>query len=156
MKLKILIGIILIVSVIVVYGMFVSEMKKLPFDYKLISEHEGQDKILDSLGGELSPPFWIRETLIQEAISVRDNVLEIRSTVIGIDSATNDVIFENEDIFFVDRTSRKHQGTNDYFTFPQNVQKQNYEFFHPMIFTKAVFEFNDVREIDGLEVYDFV
>lgn len=145
----------IIVSVIVVYGMFVYEMKKIPPDYKVISEHEGQDRILETLGGQLSPPFWIRETLTQEAINLNGDILEIRSTVRGVDSATNNMIFDNENLFYVDRATRKHQETDDYFSFPPNVQKQNYNFFHPMIFTKTVFEFVGTKSIDGLEVYDF-
>jgi len=141
--------------VIVIYGMFVYEMKKFPLDYKVISEHEGQDRILADMGGKLSAPFWIRETLTQEAINTKGNILEIRSTVTGVDSATNNIIFDNENFFYVDRATRKHQETDDFFAFPPNVQKQNYSFFHPMIFTKTVFEFVGTKSIDGLEVYDF-
>lgn len=153
---KVIIGIVIIISVVVTYGLFVNEMKKLPLDYKIISEHEGQDQILDEIDGALSDPFWIRETLTQKATDVQGDILEIKSIVVGVNSATNTVIFDNENTFFVDRNSRKIQGTENYFTFPPNVQKQNYDFFHPMIFTDSVFEFENTRTIYGLEVYDFV
>ncbi|MFB5613222.1 MAG: porin PorA family protein, partial [Nitrosarchaeum sp.] len=70
-------------------------------------------------------------------------------------SATNNVIFDNAQTFFVDRNTRKHAQTDEYFAFPTNVQKQNYEFFHPMIFTSATFVFEGVNNINNLEVYDF-
>ncbi|PIW33264.1 MAG: histidine kinase [Nitrosopumilales archaeon CG15_BIG_FIL_POST_REV_8_21_14_020_37_12] len=152
---KIIIGIIIIAVAMITYGTFVYEMKKLPIDYETISEHEGQDRILKEIGGNLSEPFWIRETHIQKTIDVQGDILEIKSTVTGIDSATNSIIFDSEDSFFVDRVTRKHHETDDYFTFPPNVQKQNYEFFHPMIFTKTTFVFEKTRDVDGLKVYDF-
>jgi len=152
---RLIAGVMIIIFVIVIYVMVVYEMKKIPLDYKVISEHEGKDRILDEMGGRLSAPFWIRETLTQEAINVNGGILEIRSTVRGVDSATNNIIFDNESVFYVDRATRKHQETDDFFAFPPNVQKQNYSFFHPMIFTKTVFEFVGTKNIDGLEVYDF-
>lgn len=154
-KPKLVIGSLIIVFVIIVYGLFVDEMKKIPLNYELISEHEGQDRILESIGGNLSEPFWIRETLRENVVNVNGNILEIKSTVTGIDSSTNQVIFDNVHTFFVDRTTRKHQSMDEYFTFPPNVQKKDYEFFHPMIFTKTTFVFEKEDNIDGLDVYDF-
>jgi signal transduction histidine kinase len=130
-------------------------MKKNPLNYELIFEQEGQDRVLESIDGNMSEPFLIRETLRQNVININGNVLEIKSTVTGIDSATNAVIFDSVHTFFVDRTSRKHVQMDEYFTFPPNVQKQNYEFFHPMIFTKTTFVFDGIKTIDGLKVYNF-
>ena len=127
----------------------------MPLNYELISEHEGQDRILESIGGKLSKPFWIREVLKENVVNVNGNILEINSTVVGTDSATNHIIFSNANTFFVDRTTRKHQSVDEYFTFPPHVQKRNYEFFHPMIFTKTTFIFEREVKINGLDVYDF-
>ena len=154
-KIKSVIGFLVITSIIFVYRLFVNEMKKMPLNYELISEHEGQDRILESIGGKLSKPFWIREVLKENVVNVNGNILEINSTVVGTDSATNHIIFSNANTFFVDRTTRKHQSVDEYFTFPPNVQKRNYEFFHPMIFTKATFIFEREVKINGLDVYDF-
>ncbi|HSA98675.1 MAG TPA: histidine kinase, partial [Candidatus Nitrosotenuis sp.] len=120
-KLKPVIGFVIIISVIVVYGLIVGEMKKIPLNYEMISEQEGQDRVLESKEGKLSEPFWIRETLKQEVASVDGNVLEIKSTVLGMDSATNQIVFNNTQTFFVDRESRKHSQSDEYFTFPPNV-----------------------------------
>jgi Porin PorA len=88
-------------------------------------------------------------------VNVNGNILEINSTVVGTDSATNHIIFSHVNTFFVDRTTRKHQSTDEYFTFPPHVQKRNYEFFHPMIFTNTTFIFEREVKINGLDVYDF-
>jgi hypothetical protein len=154
-KIKSVIGFLVITAVIFVYSLFVNEMKKMPLNYELISEHEGQDRILESIGGKLSEPFWIREVLKENVVNVNGNILEINSTVVGRDSATNHIIFSNANTFFVDRATRKHQSMGEYFTFPPDVQKRNYEFFHPMIFTKTTFVFEREAKINGLDVYDF-
>jgi len=154
-KKNLIIGFLIIMTIIIVYELSVSEIKKMPLDYSLISEHEGQDRVLDQVNGSMSEPFLIRETLRQNVVDVRGDILEIKATVIGIDSATNNVIFNSAQTFFVDRNTRKHTQTDEYFAFPPNVQKQNYEFLHPMIFTKTTFVFKDVHNIGDLEVYDF-
>ncbi|MBS3923565.1 MAG: DUF3068 domain-containing protein [Nitrosarchaeum sp.] len=154
-KIKLIIGVLVIISVISAYEISVDEIKKIPLNYELISEHEGQDRVLEKVDGDLSESFLIREMLRQNVANVDGDILEIKATVIGIDSATNNVIFDNSQTFFVDRTTRKHAQMDEYFAFPTNVQKQNYEFFHPMIFTKATFVFEGVNNINNLEVYDF-
>lgn len=155
LKGKLAIGSLVIVSVLIMYGGFVNEMKKMPSNYELISEQEGQDRVLEALDGKLSEPFWVRDTLRENVINVNGSIIEINSTVIGIDSATNQIIFDNAHTYFVDRTTRKHQSTDEYFVFPPNVQKRDYEFFHPMMFTKTTFVFEREDNINGLDVYDF-
>ena len=91
----------------------------------------------------------------ENVVNVNGNLLEIKSTIVGTDSATNHIIFSHAHTFFVDRTTRKHQAMDAYFTFPPDVQKRNYEFFHPMIFTKTTFIFEREVKLNGLDVYDF-
>lgn len=154
-KLKLIVGFLIILTAVIVYELSVYEIKKMPLDYELISEHEGQDRVLEHIDGNLSEPFLIRETLRQNVVSIKGDILEIRATVIGVDSATNDVIFNSAQNFFVDRNTRKHAHMNEYFAFPTNVQKQNYDFIHPMIFTKTTFVFDGISHINDLQVYDF-
>ncbi len=154
-KAKLVIGFLAIIFVITVYELYVNEVEKMPTNYELISEHEGQDTVLESIGGNMSKPFLIRETLKENVVNVNGNILEINATVTGVDSATNHIIFKNVNTFFVDRTTRKHQSMDEYFTFPPHVRKMNYEFFHPMIFAKTPFVFEKEDSVDGLNVYDF-
>ena len=56
-KIKIVIGLLVITAVLCVYRLCVHELKKIPFNYEVIAEHEGQDRILESIGGKLSEPF---------------------------------------------------------------------------------------------------
>ena len=155
LKVKISIGLMILIISVSVYLVFVDETKKIPLNYVLLSEHEGQDQILSSMDDSLSEPFWIRETLKDAVVDARGNILEMNSHVKGVNSATNQVVFENTQTFFVDRTTRKHQNSDDYFMFPPNVEKKDYRFFFPMMFTKTVFVFDKERVIDDLPVYDF-
>ncbi|MGI0047676.1 MAG: porin PorA family protein [Nitrosotalea sp.] len=154
-KTKLVIGILAIGSVMIIYGLFVNELKKLPLNYEYIAEQEGQDRVLDSLGGNLSEPFGIRETLRENVINITGDILGINSTIIGKDPVTDKIVFYEAHTFFVDRTTRKHQSMDEYFAFPPNVQKNNYDFFHPMIFSETPFVFVREDNIDGLDVYDF-
>jgi len=103
----------------------------MPVNYALIAEHEGQDRILKSIGGKLSEPFWIREVLKENVVNVNGNFLAINSTVVGTDAATNRLIFSNAHTFFVDRTTRKHQSMDAYFTFLPDVNNATTSFFIP-------------------------
>ena len=119
-------GFLVIAAVLFGYRFLVDEMKKMSFNYEVIAEHEGQDRILESLGGQLSAPFWIREVLQEHVVKVDGNLLTINSTVVGTDAATNRIIFSNAHTFVVDRTTRKHQAMDAYFTFPPAVHKRNW------------------------------
>ena len=75
-KIKTVIGLLVITAALCVYRVFVHEMKKMPFNYELLAEHEGQDRILEAIGGTLSEPFWIREVLKENVVKVNSNILE--------------------------------------------------------------------------------
>ena len=62
-------GLLVITAVLCVYRIYVHELKKLPFTYAVIAEHEGQDRILEAIGGTLSAPFWIREVLQETVVN---------------------------------------------------------------------------------------
>src|SRR5215468_7765317 len=53
-KIKSVLGFLVIAAVLFGYRFLVDEMKKMSFNYEVIAEHEGQDRILESLGGQLS------------------------------------------------------------------------------------------------------
>lgn len=106
-KKKIIAGSLVIITIMVFYGIFVNEVKKLPLNYEYISEQEGKDRLLYTLGGNLSEPFGIRETLRQNVVRSSGDILEINSTILGKDPVTNNIVFYNAHTFFVDRTSRE-------------------------------------------------
>jgi len=138
------------------FVLVVGELQKMPTDYKIVLEQEGQDRILTTIEGELSNPYLLREVFTQKVVNVEGNVLEIYSNIMGTDSATGEIIFDSTVSYFVDRNTRKHvKELEGYFSFPTNVKKQNYELFHPIVLGPATFVFEGVEIINDLEVYIF-
>ncbi len=156
-KLKLIFGIFGIFIVMFLWNVLVvKELHKLPTDYEIILEQEGHDRVLNTIGGELSDPFLLREIFREKVVNVEGNVLEIYSTILGKDSATGEIIFDSTVTYFVDRDTRKHvKEMESYFSFPQNVKKQNYELFHSIVLGPATFVFERVETINDLEVYIF-
>jgi len=156
-KLKLILGISGIFITIFLWSVFVvGELHKMPTDYEIILEQEGNDRVLNTIGGELSDPFQLREIFRVKVVNVEGSVLEIYSTVVGKDSATGEIIFDSTVTYFVDRDTRKHvKEVEGYFSFPQNVKKQNYELFHSIVLGPATFVFERVETINDLEVYIF-
>ena len=156
-KLKLIFGIFGILIVMFLWNVLVvSELHKIPIDYEIILEQEGHDRVLNTIGGELSDSFLLNEIVREKVVNVEGNVLEIYSTTLGTDSATGEIIFDSTVTYFVDRDTRKHVNeVEGYFSFPQNVKKQNYELFHPIVLGPATFVFEGVETINDLEVYIF-
>lgn len=156
-KLKLIFGIFGIFIVMFLWNILVvEELHKIPTDYEIILEQEGHDRILNTIEGKLSDPFLLREIFREKVVNVEGNVLEIRSTILGKDSATGKIIFNSTTTYFVDRDTRKHvKEVEGYFSFPQNVKKQNYELFHSIVLGPATFVFERVETINDLEVYIF-
>jgi len=145
-KLKLILGIFGIFITIFLWNVFVvGELHKMPIDYEIILEQEGNDRILNTIGGRLSDPFQLREIFRVKVVNVEGSVLELYSTIVGKDSATGEIIFDSTVTYFVDRDTRKHvKDVEGYFSFPQNVKKQNYELFHPIVLGPSTFVFEGV------------
>ena len=156
-KLKLILGIFGIFIVMFLWNVLVvGELHKIPTDYEIILEQEGHDRILNTIGGELSDSFLLSEIVREKVVNVEGNVLEIYSTTLGKNLVTGENIFDSTVTYFVDRDTRKHVNELEgYFSFPQNVKKQNYELFHPIVLGPATFVFEGVETINDLEVYIF-
>lgn len=151
-----IIGLLIISAVITSWIFFINyETEKIPLDYKLILEQEGEDQVLESFDGVLSEPFLIKGTVSQRVENVEKNVLNIHSIVSDKDVSTGEIIFESSQIFSVEANTRKHQEDEGYFLFPSNVKKQNYEMLYPIVAFPTTFVYEETRIMEGLEVYVF-
>lgn len=138
------------------FFMIIPEHEKLPLDFKSFIEHEGEDQIAQNSFEEMSPPFRLQESLIQKVIAVDGNILTVQSSVKGIRADTAEVIFESNKEYHINRITYMHSDMdNRHFGFLPNVEKQNYEFLHPLIFNDATLIFQEVEKLNGLEVYVF-
>ena len=151
-------SIIAIVSVSTIsYWEFVQipEHNKLSEFYILDQEYIGQNQIADNVHGELSQPFLLHDTMVQEVIEDGDE-LRISSVVSSKKAATGETLFYVENTYHVDSKTRMHlDKEGKLFGFPPGVEKRDYDFFHPAVFFDDPMMYVETNEINGLEVYIF-
>ena len=145
------------VSVLLFWGIvIISEFDKLPLDYELYVEYDGQTQTSEHVFGELSPEFRFKETFFQRVVGYNGDIITINSTLSDIRLDTGKEFFHIEKTYYVNRISHMHSNMDEkQFGFLPNVQKQNYDFFHPLIFGDATLIFQNVEKIEDLEVYVF-
>ncbi|MBI5378067.1 MAG: DUF3068 domain-containing protein [Thaumarchaeota archaeon] len=132
------------------------EYEQLPTNFTLDMEYEGKDQIVDDVHGKLSEPYALKDTLSQKVMSVNNNILTISSTVTGMKVDTGEIVFQDNQTYDVNRVTLMHSDKpNKQFGFLPGVKKQNYDFFHPLIFDDAVLVFQGTDKINDLEVYKF-
>ena len=121
-----------------------------------LREYDGKDAYVTHMGDKLPPLISSKDVLEYNVVNVDGDVLEINSTYITYDTITGEKIYENSNMYFVDRITGKHIDDKEYyFKFPINVKKQNYLLIDPNVETPATFVFEEVTYIDNLEVYVF-
>ena len=149
-------GFLILSATIISWVSFINyETEKIPLDYKIILEQEGEDQLLEFIDGVISEPFIIKGTFTQHVESTEQNILMINSIVSDKNIYTDEVVFESSQLFLVDANTRKYHENENYFIFPSNVKKQNYEVLHPIVAVPTTFVYEETRIIDGLEVYAF-
>lgn len=145
------------VSVALVWFLlFVPQFEKIPDDFHLYLEQDGKDQIADSVNGELSSPFKLRESLIQKTISKDRNYITISSVVSGMDEFAEKEIFhldEKYEINVYDFTYRDNPEKQ--FWFKPGVQKQDYQFYHPLVFANTPLVYQKTEKVEGLDTYVF-
>lgn len=153
------ISVIIAISVTVLsYWEFIQihEHSELSEFYPLDHEYEGQNQVVSDVYGELSAPFLIKDTLIQDIIEQNGNNLKILSTVSSKNSETDEVLFYLENTYNVDSKTRLHlDKEGKLFAFPPGVEKKDYDFFHPAVFFDDPMVFKGTEVFHGLEVYVF-
>ena len=150
--------ILVIGSVIILSWIFVvvPELKNNISNFEIYSERIGSDRIVTVIGEDLPEPIKTRDVWKQEVISKEGNNLEIHSTITTSNLLTDEIIFESESIFVIDRKTRTHiEDSEKFFMFPNNVEKKNYEFIHPLIYFPTEFVFEKEDKLDNLDTYVF-
>jgi len=135
---------------------YVPESQKINSDFQIYLEQEGKDQIASSVGGNLSQQFELRESLIQKVTSIDGAYVTISSVVSGINEDTEKEVFHSEQSYNVNAYSLTYKDMpGKQFWFKPGVQKQNYDFLHPLIFADAPLVYQGTDVIDGLYVYVF-
>jgi len=130
----------------------VPDLKKMPSTFYHYEEQTGMESMAPYLGANLSEPFEHHD--IQE-IKVVNNIgknLKILSTLRATNVNTGEVFLDESRLFDVDSYTRSHTSVEKgYFWFPPNTQPQNYFLTFPLAFSHAIFTFQGVDVIEGLE-----
>jgi len=148
-----IIGILIIISWIF---LIVPDMKNDFSAFEELKEYVGKDAQVNAIGEKLPIPIALKSFVEYKIVNKDGNILEIKSTYTNYNQISSEKIYENTNTYFVDQTTRKHVGSEDwYFIFPFNVQKQNYLLIDPNMEVPATFVFEETKYIDDLEVYVF-
>ncbi|MFB5604879.1 MAG: histidine kinase, partial [Nitrosarchaeum sp.] len=95
-KLTSQISILFLVSIVVIMSwMFVAipNNQKLSEIHMIDMEYEGENQVVDNVYGQLSEPFLLRDSLINDIVSINGNELTIKSTVSSKKASTNEKLF---------------------------------------------------------------
>ncbi len=145
-----------VVVVTIWFAIYIPESQKIHKDFQIYLEQEGKDQIADKVGGNLSQQFELRESLIQKVTSIDGDYVTISSIVSGINQDTEKEVFHSEQSYNVNAYSLAYKDMpGKQFWFKPGVQKQNYDFLHPLIFADAPLVYQGTDVIDGLDVYVF-
>jgi signal transduction histidine kinase len=145
-----------IVVITIWFVVCVPESQKINSDFQIYLEQEGKDQIANSVGGNLSQQFELKESLIQKVTSIDGDYVTISSVVSGINEDTGKEVFHSERSYHVNAYSLAYKDMPEkQFWFKPGVQKQNYDFLHPLIFADAPLVYQGTDIIDGLDVYVF-
>jgi len=147
---------VLIIFTSVWYGIVIPDINSLSTNYERHIEYEGKNRIVSEYGGQLGEEFILKEFSHEKVDSKQGDILVIHSEIIGINLFTDEIIFNAIDKYEINRITKKHiSNPNFYYSFPTNVQKQNYEFLHPAIHSPATLTFSGVETIRDVETYVF-
>ena len=134
----------------------IPEFEKLHNDYHMYMEQEGQDQIADGVRAELSQPFKLRESLIQNVIDTNGEFATISSIISGTREDNGNEIFHSEKVYQVNAYSMTYKDVpTKQFGFKPGVEKHDYDFDHPLVFADSPLVYKKTDKINGLEVYVF-
>lgn len=145
-----------IVVVAIWLAVYIPESQKIHHDFQIYLEQEGKDQIASKVGGNLSQSFNLKESLIQKVTSINGDYVTISSIVSGINEDTEKEVFHSEQLYQVNAYGLTYKDMPEkQFWFKPGVQKQNYNFLHPLIFADAPLVYQGTDLINGLDVYVF-
>ncbi|MEM3143484.1 MAG: porin PorA family protein [Candidatus Nitrosotenuis sp.] len=146
---------ILIATITLWFIIAIPEYSKLPTDLNMTIEYDGENQIADTVGGNLRSERF-KDTLSLKAIGKNGNILTIESITTGIKADTGKITFQDKKTYHVDQYTLMHTDfEGKRFGFLPGVEKQDYAFIHPLMFTDSVLVYQGTDEIDGLPLYVF-
>ena len=153
----VILGIILLILMPIWTFLVIPEITKMPSTFYHYEEQTGMNSIAPYVGASLPAPFEHRDIQEIKVINHIGKDLKILSTLKATNVNTGEVFLEESRLFDVDRQTRSHTSVEKgYFWFPPNTQPQNYFLTFPLSFSHAIFTFQGIDVIDGLETDVFI
>lgn len=152
-----ILGILLIILIPIWIFLIIPEITKIPSTFYHYEEQTGTNSIAPYVGAELPKPFRHHDVQEIKVINIVGKDLKILSTLQATNIDTGEVFLYESRLFDVDSYTRSHASVEKgYFSFPPNTQRQNYFLTFPLAFSHAVFSFQGIDIVEGLEtdVYD--
>lgn len=145
------------IAVVVIWSaLYIPESEKLHGNFQVYLEQEGEDQIANNVGGNLSQQFALRESLIQKVIATNGDYVTISSIVSGTNEDEAKEVFHSEQRYQINAYSQTYKDMPEkQFAFKPGVQKQSYDFIHPLIFANVPLVYQKTDVINGLDVYVF-
>ena len=137
--------------------LIVPDLKNNSSVYEGKVERISEGSKVKKVGDPLPTPKTSRDTLSLEITNTDGNILEIKSVYQEHDIITDEITWEGIDVYYVDKTTRKHiQDSEGYFaSLPYNTQKQDYVVNNPLIGNPTTFYFEGTEFVEGVEMYLF-
>ncbi len=154
-------GLVMLVMIPIWLLMVLPALEKAPQGYFSSVEFIGEDRIMQPGESGLGPVFPIRETLSWQVLTRKGDVLVMQMNWRAKDMNSGQVVWETSGSIGVDVNNRQLvRGYGDidregYFGFPLNLEKKNYEIWHPGLYGKSTAVFQNEETINGLLLYLF-
>ena len=149
-------GIFLIFLVPVWVFIITPEFEKMNSNFYYYEEQIGTNAFAPFRGAELQKSFEHKDTHELKVVSTQGSNLKILSTLTAVNVETDETFLSENRIFDVDSYTRSYKSIEKgYFLFPPNTQQQDYFITFPLAFTHAIFSFQGIDVLEGLEVYLF-
>jgi signal transduction histidine kinase len=122
--------------------------------FEVSAENIGEIKIADEVGLPLSDPIKMVFVWNGNIVEQNGNLLNMQTTYSYKDILTDEILWEVILDETVEKHTRKYVDKPGYFMFPNDLEKKNYQVYD-VGGTVMNYDFIGVKEIDGLEVYEF-
>ena len=102
------------IAVVVIWlALYIPESEKLQSNFQIYLEQEGEDQIANKVGGDLSQPFDLRESLIQKVTSTDGDYVTISSIVSGLNEDAEKEVFHSERFYQVNAYTQTYKDMPD-------------------------------------------
>jgi hypothetical protein len=154
-------GLLVLIMIPVWLLLILPALEKMPQDYFSRVEFVGEERIRQPGEGDLGPVFPMKEVINWQVLTRKGDVLILQMNWKAEDLNSSQVVWETRGSVGIDMNTRQLvRGYGDidregYFGFPVNLEKKDYEIWHPGLYGKNNAVFQREETVKGLRTYLF-